>query len=773
MPNSPDTAPKSDTQPKLQTRFFATAPRGTEAVLAAELEELGISPVVEERGGVAFGAELEDAYRACLWSRVASRVLLPLASFEARNADALYAGAHAISWLEHLGPDRTIAVDVAGRDAPAGPPHFVALKTKDAIVDRIREAEGRRPDVDTDDPDVRLNVHLWGAQVTVSLDLAGQSLHRRGIDRRGARAPLKENLAAALLRLAGWSRDTSDRPVLDPFCGSGTILAEAAGIALDVAPGLARGGFGAEGWRGHDAKLWEALRDEARERQKAAFGRSLELAGSDVSRAAIDSARRHLERAGYSRYVRLAMRDLRDVEPPFDTAGLVVTNPPYGARLGEAPELSPLYRLLGDVLKRRFPGWTAFILCGEPMLAKRIGLRPAARHILWNGPIECRLLEVPISEKPVESEDGPGWRKPDNEAKAFAKKLLKNRKGLSRWTRRQGLTAYRLYDADMPQFNLSVDWYDGAVRVEEYERPRKVPEEEAEKRLRDVLAVIPETLDVEPEDVHLRVRKRRSKEEPSGKRADRRQFREVNEGDMRFLVNLTDYLDTGLFLDDRVLRDGFRHRCEGRHFLNLFAYTCTASVAAAKGGARSTTNIDLSKTYLEWGERNFELNGLDPTAHRFLRADVLAWLERETRLFDLIFVAPPTVSRSKAMREDFDIQRDHVSLLERCARRLSPRGEMIFTTNLRDFELDERALRHLVTREITTKVTPPDFQRRPRFRAWTVTLRDVSRRDDSGGRGRSKPGRSQPGRPQPGRPKPGRQKSGKRTRPSSRKRPSR
>lgn len=723
--------------------FFAPAPRGTENVLADELRELGLAEVVADLGGVAFGTSLEDAYRACLWSRTASRVLLPLSRFRASGAKQLYDGVHAIDWTRHLGPDNTLAVDVAGhRNAPAGPSHFVALKTKDAIVDRIRAAEGRRPSVDTSDPDLRIHVYLFDSEVTVSLDLAGEGLHHRGLGRAGGGAPLKENLAAAILRIAGWpSRAADGAPLVDPMCGSGTLLVEAGWMALDVAPGLQRERLGAEGWRGHDAALWRRLRDEAIARRAAGRARPLRLAGFDAAPSAVAAARRNLESAGLigkntvgkgaarGLDIRVQVGDLRDTASPWGDAdpGLVVTNPPYGERLGVEGELGVLYTLLGDVLKRGFPGWSSWVLCGNPVLAKRIGLRAVRRHVLWNGPIECRLLDIPISAKPVESTDGPGWRRARSpEGSGFAKRLLKNRRGLKQWAEHRGLTAYRLYDTDMRQFNLSVDWYDGAARVEEYERPKQIDADEADRRLHEALQVVAETLEIDSADVHLRVRGRRAADEQHGRRAERGKFREVREGDLRYLVNLTDYLDTGLFLDDRLLRQEIRERAEGKHFLNLFAYTCTASVAAAVGGAATTTSVDLSNTYLDWGRRNFQINGFDPEtiasdAHRFLRGDVLQWLERgRGRRYDLIFVAPPTLSKSKAMRRDFDIQRDHGWLLKECAKFLVPGGTMLFAVNLRDFELDPEGLGDLWIEEITEEITPKDFSRRPRIRAWRM-----------------------------------------------------
>jgi 23S rRNA (guanine2445-N2)-methyltransferase / 23S rRNA (guanine2069-N7)-methyltransferase len=703
-------------------KCFATASRGTEEVLARELTSLGIEPVEVQRGGVAFGRTLEHAYRACLGSRVASRVLMPLARFDVTDAEDLYEGVHGIDWTEHLGADRTLAVDAAGGRSPAGPRHFVALKTKDAIVDRIRAAEGARPSVDTSAPDVRVNVHLHGPSVIVNLDLSGGSLHRRGFGRSGAAAPLKENLAAAVLLIAGWPERSAEAPLLDPFCGSGTLLFEAAWMALDVAPGLLRDRIGAERWRGHEATLWSELRREARERADAGRERRPRLAGTDASPEVVNVARSNLKRAGLAEYVQLAVGELKDARPPWPEPGLVVTNPPYGERLGEVGELVPLYELLGDVLKRHFPGWCAWVLTGSPALGKRIGLRPASRHVLYNGPIESRLIEIPIADRPVTGDKGPGWRKPSKEAASFARRLEKNRRRLSAWARRENLTCYRMYDADMPEYNLAVDWYDGGVRVEEHARPRKVRDEDADRHLREAMQAVPEVLGVDPDDVVLRVRQRSTEGRQHERRDDQGRMRGVREGDLKFLVNLTDYLDTGLFLDDRLLRRWIRERVKGVDFLNLFAYTCAASVAAVRGGARSVTSVDMSNRYLEWGKRNFALNGLDVDKSRFIRADVLRWLEEggDRHRRDLVFLAPPTYSRSKTMRGDFDVQRDHVRLLEQTARLLKPGGAILFSTNLRGFVLDLDGHRSLTAEDITKRITPEDFARRPRLKAFVV-----------------------------------------------------
>lgn len=698
-------------------RFVATAARGTEGALAEELRAIGLSGVEERSGAVAFGGPLEAGYRAVLWSRVASRVLLVLDEVEAPDADALYEGVRAIDWTEHVAPGRTIAVDVARSGRTADNPRFLMLRTKDAVVDRVRDARGTRPDVDTRRPDVRIHVHLAGGRATVSVDLSGEALHRRG-GRAGTEAPLRESLAAALLRIAGWpARAAEGAPFVDPMCGSGTLVLEAAATALDLAPGLVRRGPGPAGWASHDAALWERLRREAEARRDAARTRDVEVHGWDASDRALEAARGNAERAGLAARVRLARVPLAEAAAPAE-AGLLVTNPPYGARLGEAGELGPLYEQLGDVLRRRFTGWSGWVLSGNRALDKRIGLRPASRRVVFNGPIECRFLELPIATAPVVG-GGPGWRKPSAEAEMLENRLRKNLKRLRRWTEREGVTCYRVYDADVPEYNVAIDWYDGAAVVQEYERPRSVDAAVAERHLRDAMLVVPEVLGVDPSEVTLRVRRRGVQYE---RLAEEGRFREVREGGLRFLVNLTDYLDTGLFLDHRRIRSMVRELARGRDFLNLFAYTCTATVYAAAGGARTTTSVDLSHTYLEWGRRNLRLNGFDANGrHALVRADVTTWMAGAERRYGLIFCAPPTYSKSKGMRGDFDVQRDHVALVRACVRRLERGGVLLFSTPRRDFAIDRQALSGLRVEDITRETIPPDFARRPPHAAWRIT----------------------------------------------------
>jgi len=396
--------------------FFATTAKGMEELLAAELRDLGADAVEVGRAGVSFKGALEMAYRACLWSRVANRVLLPLASFPAPTPEALYAGVRTIRWSDHIAPQRTLAVDFATSHSAIAHSHYGALKTKDAIVDQLRDQTGTRPSVAVARSDVRVNVYLYEDHAVVSIDLSGESLHRRSYRQQGGAAPLKENLAAAVLLLADWPRlARACVPLIDPMCGSGTLPIEAALIAADMAPGRGREYFGFLGWCGHQAKLWDRLLHEAEQREIRDPRRLPPIRGYDANAAAVRTALTNVEHAGLRGRVHIEKRMLTDCEPiaarvEGDVHGLLVANPPYGERLGNSEALAELYASVGDVLRRKFMGWIGYILTGNVHLAKRIGLRAARRHVLYNGAIECRLLVYPISPNPVREAKGPHWR---------------------------------------------------------------------------------------------------------------------------------------------------------------------------------------------------------------------------------------------------------------------------------------------------------------------------------------------------------------------------
>jgi putative N6-adenine-specific DNA methylase len=373
-------------------RFLVTASKGLEEVVSAELAGLGL-PVLESSPGLlAFKGKREDAWRACLWLRAGRRVLQPVGTFSAPDAKALHQGALEFPWEDLVGPDRTFAVEASVRDSAFNHSGFVALKVKDAIADRVRAEVGRRPDVDRSNPDVSVVVHVARGRADVSLDLSGP-LHKRGYRARSVAAPLKETLAAGILLMVGYDGAS---PLVDPFCGSGTLCIEGALIATRTAPGLLRQPpFGFQRWPGFDEARWkQILTDAESQRRRAPFP----IRGSDVDPSAIRAADENAEWACVERVAKFRRADARTFSPPQGPPGLIATNPPYGDHVGEGEDLAGLYRAFGDALKQRCPGWRAALLTGSPALAKTIGLRPKRRIPLFNGPMECRLLEFEMYE---------------------------------------------------------------------------------------------------------------------------------------------------------------------------------------------------------------------------------------------------------------------------------------------------------------------------------------------------------------------------------------
>ena len=714
---------------------LAIAPSGTLDLLLAELKAMGIDNARETGSVVAFDADLAGFYRACLGSRIASRVLWVLGSLPAPDPDSLYRAASSYDWSAHIPEGATIAVDFTSTRSLITHTHYGALKVKDAIVDQLRERTGGRPSVDTERPSVRISVRLAANLATFAIDLSGESLHRRGYRGDGVAAPLKENLAAALLLRCGWAELAAQGAAfLDPLCGSGTLPIEAALIAADIAPGLSRDWYGFLGWAGHDPALWASIREQAQariHRKSLVPGR---IAGSDLDPRGLRAGRQSLAHLGLDGLVEFTVRDVADARPQAEH-GLLLCNPPYGERLGAEDGLPELYRQIGATLREHFLGWQAAVFTGNPGLGQELGLKARRTHRLYNGAIECRLLRFAVEPDQFMTRRKPGELPAPNPVRAmspgaqmFSNRLRKNLAQLGRWAANEGVTCYRLYDADMPEYAFAIDIYGPApvhAYVQEYAAPATVAEERVRERRADALAAIPDALDLPREQIHVRVRRRSRGGEQYTKFDDKGEFHEVRESGLRFLVNFTDYLDTGLFLDHRLTRERIGAMARGKRFLNLFAYTGTATVHAAAGGARETTSVDMSNTYLDWAWRNLQLNGFTGPEHQLVQADALAYVRETNARFDLIFLDPPTFSNSKRMQSTLDIQRDHVDLVQATARLLTAGGVLIFSTNHTRFRLDEGALAGLAVEDITKQTIPRDFERNPRIhRCYVITQKN-------------------------------------------------
>jgi 23S rRNA (guanine2445-N2)-methyltransferase / 23S rRNA (guanine2069-N7)-methyltransferase len=718
-------------EPVTRLRFFAACPLNVADMLSAELRDVGVNVVREHPAGVSFDGPLASAYRACLHSRIASRVLLTIADLNASDPDVMYRGLVELPWESHVGSDGTFAVNVVGESPPwLRHTQFAALRAKDAIVDRMREHAGERPNVDTASPDLRVSLRFAKDRVTVGIDLSGEPLHRRGYRQAGVEAPLKENLAAALLLRSGWAAMAAEGAAFyDPMCGSGTLVIEAAMIAANIAPGLLRKRFGFERWLQHDAMLWEELRGKAENERRLDSLEVGRCAGSDRDQSAIRAAIANANRAGLGNHLLFDRRDISNLAATKYPIGLVVVNPPYGVRIGDPEKIEALYANLGDKLLRCFPGWEAGVFTGDPPLGRALGLRAYRSHTLFNGAIECRLLRFHLDESAREPDPGEVRAARLEAARSrpgsimFANRLRKNVAKLASWAKREDVACYRVYDADMPEYSFAIDVYGNDQRwvcVQEYAAPATIEQELVRSRRDEALAAIPEVLGIPAENMYLRIRKRQKAGEQYEKLDAEEQFHAVREGRYRFLVNFTDYLDTGLFLDHRITRARLGEWARGKRFLNLFAYTGAATVHAVGGGAVASTTVDMSNTYLDWALRNLELNNLRGPAHEFVQADCLAWLEAQSQrmrppAYDLIFIDPPTHSRSKRMQREFDVQLDHGWLLTTAAKLLAPGGTIVFSNNFQKFKLDGATLEHFEVDDITRSTIPTDFSRNPKI----------------------------------------------------------
>ncbi|QOW21484.1 bifunctional 23S rRNA (guanine(2069)-N(7))-methyltransferase RlmK/23S rRNA (guanine(2445)-N(2))-methyltransferase RlmL [Novilysobacter avium] len=728
-------------------KFFASCGKGLEYLLAEEMLALGCARATATMAGVNVEGSLLDAQRAVLWSRLASRVLWPIADFDCADEQALYAGVAAIDWPAQLGEGDTIAVDAHVSGTGLTHARFAAQRVKDAIVDVMREATGMRPNVDVDTPDVRVNLVVRKDRAIVSIDLGGGPLHRRGWRQQQGEAPLKENLAAGVLMRGRWPQVyAGDGGLLDPMCGSGTLVIEGALMAADIAPGLLRhGGFAPTRWKGFDPDAWQSLHDDARQRELA--GRAAlrpVFFGRDRDPHAIAAAQENEVLAGLAGVIQwqaAAVEGLRlgsipvlprpEVDPDANAApgGLVVCNPPYDLRLAADPAL---YRALGDALKRAVPDWRASLLCGDAELAHATGLRALKKYQMFNGAIECTLITVdPVAPQQRERKTGEEAPALAEGAQMVANRLRKNLRKLKAWRQREAVTCFRAYDADLPEYSAAIDVYQTDeesprtfLHVQEYAAPDDIPEPLQRRRLNELLAAAREVFDVPREHVALKTRSRGKGGSKYGRFDQRGEYLTVREGDARLRVNLFDYLDTGLFLDHRPLRLRIAAEAEDTRFLNLFGYTGAATMHAAVGRARQTTTVDLSPTYLQWCADNLAENGMGGARHRLVQADAMAWLEADQAEYDLVFCDPPTFSNSKRA-DDFDIQASHVRLLRAAVDRLARDGVLYFSNNFRRFRLDEAAVAEFAScEEISAQTIPPDFARNPRIhRCWRLQRR--------------------------------------------------
>lgn len=689
--------------------LFLSCPKGLEYLLEEEARALGLRVTKVNPQGVYGEADLACIYTLCLWSRIANRVQLILFSGEAYNEQALYQLANRFPWQTVFTADKTLNIEFHGSSNQIRNSMYGAQVIKDGIVDHFRQFKGERPSIARERPDIRLHAYLKDNNLTLSFDLTGYSLHQRGYREMAGEAPIKENVAAALLIRAKWPLLASQGYALqDICCGSGTLVIEAAMMAAHIAPGLLRQDQSFQHWVQHQASLWDKMRVHALEQVKPV---NVKLRGSDANPRMISIAKDNAKNAGVLPLVEFTVQEVKECKA-LDEKGLVVGNPPYGERLSDATALVPFYQQIGHSLHQHFQGWQAAIITSNPMLSKAIGLRSNKQYTLFNGAIECKLYCFFLNESNQLKNNEPGFL--SEGAAMLANRLKKNHAHLAKWAKKNSISCYRVYDADLPEYAYAIDIYNDYAVLQEYKAPASIESFKAEKRSLEVLQTVPQALNIAPDKLVVKQRQQQKGKNQYQKISESQKEMVVQEGEAKLKVNLYDYLDTGLFLDHRPLRLSFAKLRKGMRFLNCFCYTASASVHAALAGAL-TTNVDLSNTYLRWAEENFKLNQLPLSRHQFVQYDCVEWLKLCKDNFDVIFLDPPSFSNSKRMEGTLDIQRDHETLIRLAMRLLNKDGILYFSTNFRQFKLAEGLAEKYRVEDISVSTIDLDFKRNRRI----------------------------------------------------------
>ncbi|MCG9724818.1 bifunctional 23S rRNA (guanine(2069)-N(7))-methyltransferase RlmK/23S rRNA (guanine(2445)-N(2))-methyltransferase RlmL [Vibrio brasiliensis] len=705
-------------------QYLAVTSNGLENLLVDELTKLGISDAKPVQAGVRFKASNEQIYRVCLWSRLASRFVRVLSEFTCNDDMDLYLASSAVNWVNQFHSSKKFVVDFNGTNREIRNSQYGAMKVKDAVVDSFEKKNLPRPSISKDQADLRIHVRLHKDKAILGIDMVGGGLHQRGYRPASGRAPLRETLAAAIILRSGWD---TDKPLLDPMCGSGTLLIEAAMMAANMAPGVNRAKWGFESLEDFEPELWAEIKSEANVQARRGVNKTdTKFYGFDNDSRVLKTAQDNARRAGVESLIEFKLGDAAEVKRPegFE-AGVIVSNPPYGERLGTQPGLIALYTAFGAQLKSEFGGCQASIFSSSDELLSCLRMRADKQFKLNNGALPCHQKNYSISERAAQDSS-------DNVTESlvapdFSNRLKKNIAKIGKWARKEKLDCYRIYDADLPEYNVAIDVYLDQLVIQEYAAPKNIPEEKAKRRLTDIIRATIQVTETPANKVVLKVREKQKGRSQYQKLSQQSETLVVNEYGVKLSVNLHDYLDTGLFLDHKITRRKLGEMAQGKDFLNLFAYTGSGTVHAACGGAKSTTTVDMSNTYLEWAKENMKLNGQVGRQHRFEQADCLQWLETSTAQFDLIFIDPPTFSNSKRMEQSFDVQRDHIQLMKNLKRLLRAGGTIVFSNNKRHFKMDLEALEQLglEAKNISHQTLPLDFARNKHIHnCWVITHKD-------------------------------------------------
>ena len=684
----------------------------TDDLVADEVERLGLAVKGRQLGWVTAEGSLRDAFRVLLTTQVGDRVVWLLARGEAIAADQFRELLRTIDWNEHLYAGASVRVDVTGKVRWLKDTRFAGQLVMDAIRDQAMIANRLRPEYETDEPAVRIAVRFGRGQVDIGINLNRAPLNQRGYRTEGGEAPLRETLAQVMLARL---KIDQDKPsvIIDPCCGSGTILIEACMRLNQIAPQRQRPSSQLSRWTGLESISWTDLIASERSREIQTATRFI---GFDINPDAVDRARANIERAGLSGQITVEVAGIAELSQVntgvTDTDAVwIMANPPYGTRLGRNEDLLSLYRLLGDRCKE-FKNAHLGLVTSEKELMQALGLRADKKWEMQAGGQRLNIAKFALGLT-AEYFEIQEEKDPPEEIWPLLNRLSKNLKNRSKLLKNNKIDCYRIYDSDLPEYNVVIDQFADYLHIQEYRPPKTVDPKRANYRRQLIRQWVPKHLGIPVKHAVYKERFRQSGNSQYEKR-DEPLCIDVHENGMQFEVNLTTYTDVGLFLDHRPLRRLLLESCRGLRILNLFCYTGALSVAAAKGLARSVTSIDMSKTYLTWAHRNFEKNGLNPKHYQFIRANVLEWVTVDPRAeFDIILLDPPTFSNTKSTEQTLDIQRDHRELIDACRAWLAPRGVIYFSNNFKGFSLDDSVRGSYTIEDMTRQSIDADFDRKP------------------------------------------------------------
>ncbi len=721
-----------------ELKLFVTGHKGFETLHFHELRDILSSSdarLNRQYGGVEILGGVEAVYLICLYSRLSNRVFCELAQFAAGDEETLYQATYQIDWSQHLSSRHSFAVSATLSRSNLDHTHYVSLKVKDAIVDQFRDNVNSRPVIEKQQPDLHIHINIHRNQATISLDLSGESLHRRGYRSEHTGAPLKEHLAASMIAQSGWNYEAAkSHRFIDPMCGSGTFAIEAAMIAANIAPGLDRDYFGFSRWLKHDAGMWQNCLEQAENQIDSSASPLIEA--SDYDAKALTVAKSNAARAGVEEMIQFTHQEVGDLIPiTDDRPAIVLCNPPYGERLQSEQGLAALYSNIGQSMSK-LKSARLFLISANPDLLHRLRLKRDFKKQIKNGPINCVFAGFEISSSEVaQKPEPPVSTKVDNKAiQPLLNRLKKNSKHLKRWANRNNIYCYRVYDADLPEFAFALDIYQSDIsahtrwyHLQEYQAPKTIEADVAQQRIELAKTAVLQVFNIDETLLFCKTRQRQRGKKQYQKQDNQGELFQVREGDAALLVNLSDYLDSGLFLDHRITRQRVKQMAKDKSVLNLFCYTGSAGLQAALGGASRVVNVDMSASYLKWAEENYAINDMQVSdGISFIRANAVELLQQPQRYnvgktFDIIFLDPPSFSNSSKMQETLDIQRDHGGLIDNAMKLLNNEGVLLFSTNRRGFRLSENLLSEYSITDISHETIPEDFKRRPNIhKCWEI-----------------------------------------------------